>query len=125
MPRKIAAEKIGLIFDLKAKGMILSDIADKLHICQATVFNYLNPGDISMYRDELRMPYISILQKHEEPANYCSHFGCGRKLTIEQQLYGNKCPEHQPKEVVSRTDNINYIKGLSHLYAERLKYLEK
>lgn len=28
----------------------------------------------------------------------CSHFGCGHVLTLQQQLFGNKCPAHSGVE---------------------------
>ncbi len=45
---------------------------------------------------------------HTEEAIYCAHFGCGKVLTMTEQLYGTKCQEHsvQPKQDI--TKHINY-----------------
>ena len=41
----------------------------------------------------------------DEPV-YCSHFGCGRKLTLQEQLFGDKCIECKPKV---KTDPTYFI----------------
>ena len=28
---------------------------------------------------------------------YCTHFGCGKELTIREQLFGSKCIHHSIK----------------------------
>lgn len=30
-------------------------------------------------------------------ATICARFGCGRRLTPQEALYGQHCPDHQPK----------------------------
>lgn len=29
---------------------------------------------------------------------YCVHFGCGKELSLVQQLCGNRCEDHQGKQ---------------------------
>ena len=33
---------------------------------------------------------IEVVEKR-----YCSHFGCKRELSITEQLYSDRCPDHQ------------------------------
>ena len=36
---------------------------------------------------------IKVVEKR-----YCSHFGCNRELSITEQLYNDRCPNHQKTE---------------------------
>lgn len=36
-----------------------------------------------------------ILDQHEADKPYCTHFGCGKVLTLPESLAGNKCLTHQ------------------------------
>ena len=37
---------------------------------------------------------------------YCSHFGCGKILTLQEQLFGNKCIECKSKV---KTDPVFFV----------------
>ena len=36
-----------------------------------------------------------ILDKHQPEPSYCTHFGCGKILTLPESLAGNTCLTHQ------------------------------
>ena len=44
---------------------------------------------------------------NEEPI-VCSHFGCNHHLTLNQQLYGSKCPAHQSTEKIDPTKFVSH-----------------
>lgn len=50
-------------------------------------------------------PELSV--KHVE-RRVCSHFGCGRQITMPESLAGNKCTEHMNKKKVDPTRFVNY-----------------
>jgi len=52
------------------------------------------------YKNEFISPY----------PEYCSHFGCGRKLGITEKLYGKRCFAHslEPPEIIN-THLINKV----------------
>lgn len=39
-----------------------------------------------------------ILDKHPPEPSYCTHFGCGKILTLPESLAGGKCLKHQNNE---------------------------
>lgn len=41
----------------------------------------------------------------------CSHFGCGKSLTLEEKLFGDKCFEHKQENKLTHQIN-NYISGM-------------
>ena len=43
----------------------------------------------------------------EEPQR-CSQFGCGKKLSLEEQRFGNKCINHQTKKKIDPTQYISH-----------------
>lgn len=49
---------------------------------------------------KIKESMIVYLIKHtvEEPA-CCSHFGCGRQLTLRERLFSNKCSQHISTEI--------------------------
>jgi hypothetical protein len=53
-------------------------------------------------------PEIFFEELNKEPSPvYCSHFGCGMILTLEEQLCGNKCLPHSMQK---KTDIMLIIK---------------
>lgn len=44
-------------------------------------------------------PPTEILSKSEPYT--CSHFGCGRQLTLHESLCGNKCTTHQRPHIIT------------------------
>lgn len=46
---------------------------------------------------------LELLERqYTEPdheATICARFGCGRRLTLLEALYGDCCPDHQPAAV--------------------------
>lgn len=85
---------------MKARSWSLDKIAEHLEICRDTVRNYLNVSDVNDYREKIRSKFIPIEtnSREDNTSTYCSKFGCGKVLTSEETLYGNKCPEHsKPK----------------------------
>lgn len=40
---------------------------------------------------------IGIMVKSKGERNICKEFGCGRELTIREQLFGNYCIHHSIK----------------------------
>lgn len=45
--------------------------------------------------------------KEEFKCRTCTKFGCGRILTHEEQLYGDKCISHSGEKKLKNTDLIN------------------
>ena len=45
--------------------------------------------------------------KEEFKVRTCTKFGCGRTLTIEEQLYGDKCISHSGEHKITNIDLIN------------------
>lgn len=46
---------------------------------------------------DLRRHYDEGQEENNEP-EICKHFGCGKKLSPMEQLYGDRCFEHTKKE---------------------------
>lgn len=47
---------------------------------------------LAEYFERFRVIAEEIQEDHDH--HVCSHFGCGRKLSLEEQRYGNKCISH-------------------------------
>jgi len=45
-----------------------------------------------------------ILDKHPPDKSYCTHFGCGKILTLPESLAGGKCLTHQQTATVTIAD---------------------
>jgi hypothetical protein len=43
-----------------------------------------------------------ILNTIPEPS-VCKHFGCGKRLSPQEQLFGNRCQEHSSKKMLDVT----------------------
>jgi len=52
-----------------------------------------------------------ILSKSEPYT--CSHFGCGRQLTLHESLCGNKCTTHQRPHIITIRNFNNKKKSIS------------
>jgi hypothetical protein len=50
------------------------------------------------YKDYAEL-WSPLTEDHQEddPEMCCAYFGCGKKLTNEEKLYGNYCQSCQPK----------------------------
>lgn len=57
-------------------------------------------------------PPEPILSELEGEDFICHHFGCGKRLTHEEQLYGDKCINHQIQVIIDPTNFIK-IKNIS------------
>ena len=52
-----------------------------------------------------------ILDKHPPEPTYCTHFGCGKILTLPESLAGDKCLTHQNYEIKTVNDRLRSIFG--------------
>lgn len=53
---------------------------------------------VNKEREKDRNEAMIYLIKHTIPADeICKHFGCGRKLSLREGLFGDKCIRHQLK----------------------------
>lgn len=52
-----------------------------------------------------------ILDKHPPEPTYCTHFGCGKILTLPESLAGGKCLTHQNYEIKTVNDRLRSIFG--------------
>lgn len=59
--------------------------------------------------DTMKEQAINYLQQHKkaEPV-ICSIFGCGKKLTIQEQLFGGKCIQCSKDKPKSKFSAIKY-----------------
>jgi len=50
--------------------------------------------EISFREKEKEMLQLTLAESENHEPEVCSHFGCGRTLTNQEKLFGNKCIHH-------------------------------
>ncbi len=70
------------------------------------IYHFASMGEISRHNDQDAM--FKYMQQNIEQEEYCAHFGCGKVLTMTEQLYGTKCQEHSVTPKQDITKHINY-----------------
>jgi len=51
-------------------------------------------NNINKLRNDDTEKAIEEMFKDGTDRPYCRHFGCGRRLTLQESLYGDKCIKH-------------------------------
>lgn len=71
----------------------ISLLAFTFNVCEDTIKKII--------RDMIRDEWIRRAASIEVEYPVCSHFGCGRTLTPQESLYGNRCQTHSilPKRI--------------------------
>lgn len=63
-------------------------------------------ADPNAHYRELAINYLQ--QKKASETAICSSFGCGKKLTIQEQLYGKKCIQCSKEKKIDITKAIRF-----------------
>ena len=81
-------KKIEIYFYSKANSWV--DTAKFFDVSYSSVVRIANDESYKL------KPLVFVPMPITEP-NICSHFGCGRTLSIREKLFGNKCINHNQK----------------------------
>lgn len=63
-------------------------------------------GNHKFRPDKYELEELQVAPHPTEPV-CCSHFGCGRTLTLQEQLAGDRCVNHQRRKQQDITLIIN------------------
>lgn len=105
MNYKITEEVFNSVIGKHLAGISNNEISEQEKIYAPTVQVLINAYRIKMrtmlaedFVEEMKLMNIKI----------CSHFGCGKHLTLQESLFGDRCINHQNRIKLDATKVLNF-----------------